>query len=337
MSDNEPLPTAAAPAADALGDALRDPTRFVCLYGTTPPRADAPEDKVARAAERLAERLRGVALDGLVGYDVQDESGRTDEPRPFPYLPTLPAPGYAARLRAATGGVPTISYKCVARTPEQVWDDWLDEAATEFGVRYLSLVGRATSRTATPEPGISLTEAMTAAARHRRGFTVGGVVIPERHDPARTGRSESRRLLDKAAAGCAYFVSQAVYAPEASVALLRDYGHDCRERGVAPSRVVLTFTPCGRPETLTFLKWLGVRIPPEVEQALLGSPDPLATSLRACADGLRHILESCAGTGVPLGINVESVSIKKEEIIASIELVSILKDVAREVGLRCDR
>ena len=64
--------------------ALLDPNRFAFLYGTTPPRADASEERVQRAASRLSVRTQGMDLDGLVVYDVQDESGRTSEPRPFP-------------------------------------------------------------------------------------------------------------------------------------------------------------------------------------------------------------------------------------------------------------
>lgn len=58
------------------------PEKFVSLYGTTPPRADASEDAVVRASNRLAERVRGLSLDGLVVYDVQDEAGRTLVPFP---------------------------------------------------------------------------------------------------------------------------------------------------------------------------------------------------------------------------------------------------------------
>jgi hypothetical protein len=54
------------------------PEKFVSLYGTTPPRADAGVEAVVRAADRLTERVHGLSLDGLVVYDVQDEAGRTD-------------------------------------------------------------------------------------------------------------------------------------------------------------------------------------------------------------------------------------------------------------------
>ena len=38
--------------------------------------------------------------------------------------------------------------------------------------------------------------------------------------------------------------------------------------GTVPKKVVLTFAPCGRSKTMTFAKWLGIDVPPEVESRL---------------------------------------------------------------------
>jgi 5,10-methylenetetrahydrofolate reductase len=298
----------------SLSQVLQGDRRFVFLYGTTPPRADAPGEKALRAAERLRERTGDLALDGLIVYDIQDESGRTEEERPFPFLPVRESREYARLLRDLTGR-PTICYKCVGEATPEGWRYWLDGAASDYGVDCLTIVGRATSRQASD--GIALTEAMSAAREHSAGFTLGGVVIPERHSAA---RSESLRLIEKARRGCEYFVSQAVYSPSLTARLLRDYGADCARLGVAPKRIVLTFTPCGNERTLAFMKWLGIAIPPEAERAMRGSADPLAESIRLCAANLREVLEEAGGSGVPLGVHVESVSIRKDEIAASIDL-----------------
>ena len=303
--------------------ALNDAGRFVFLYGTTPPRAEATPERVARAASRLAARTAGLDLDGLVVYDVQDESERTSRPRPFPFLPTLEARSYARLLQQATGRT-VLCYKSVAQVSAGDWGAWLDETCDAYGLRCLSLVGRAASTW--DAGGIPLSQAIREASSHPGGFTLGGVVIPERHTP---GRSESERLIAKTGAGCRYFISQAVYAPEAAIGLLRDYARDCRTRGIAPQRIVLTFTPCGGAATLGFMKWLGIAIPAETERAILSSDAPLTQSLRACAFALSRILEAVGADGVPLGVNVESVSIRKEEIEASVDLYHALRDVVR--------
>ena len=307
---------------DSLQIKLLQPGGFPVLYGTTPPRADAPEDRVQRAATRLAERIGRLSLDGLIVYDVQDESARTDEPRPFPFLPTRDSRDYAYRLTTLTG-LPTVAYKCVASMSESAWPEWLDNTAERFGVRSLALVGRASSRAGSA--GLPVTRALQMAAGHAAGFALGGVAIPERHTPE---RSESRRLLQKGEAGCRFFVSQAVYNPDAVIALCQDYARDCREQELAPRRIVLTFTPCGRPETLQFLRWLGIAIPEPVAQAILTAESPLGESLRICSQSLRKILDAGVADDVPLGINVESVSIRKEEIEASIDLCALLQAVS---------
>lgn len=306
---------------------LVDSGRFVTLYGTTPPRADAPEERVARAATRLAERVAPLPLDGLVVYDVQDEDGRTALPRPFPYLPTTDPRAYAHTLRGLLD-TPQITYKCIADMTAETWSPWLDEARREYGVRYLSLVGLPTARGRTST--LPLPQATRMAATHPGAFTIGGVAIAERHGQ---GRSESARMRRKADDGCHYFISQAVYAAGPTIGLLGDYARECADRGIGPRRVILTFAPCGRAKTLDFIRWLGVAIADEAAAAILDDPAPLTRSIAICRDNLRAILDHDYARTLPLGLNIESVSIYKEEIDASIELCHTLREVAREYGL----
>src|SRR4051794_7026284 len=119
--------------------ALLDSQRFLYLYGTTPPRADAPEERIQRAAGRLAERIAPLDIDGLIVYDVQEESDRTSEPRPFPFLPTLDSRVYA-RLLAQSTGKSVIAYKCISGMPREAWESWLEETANTYGIHSLSLV-----------------------------------------------------------------------------------------------------------------------------------------------------------------------------------------------------
>lgn len=312
----------------SLQGRLLNPRQFVTLYGTTPPRANTAPERVAAAASKLAERVAPLNLDGLVVYDVQDESDRTDAPRPFPFLPTLEPRPYARRLHDLTG-VPAITYKCVVDFSEASWLAWLDETLEDYGLNCLSLVGAATPN---PPPwALPVDRALQLAAAQVGGPTLGGVVIAERHSP---GFDESRRLLHKAEHGCRYFISQVVYDPTPTLMLLHDYATACEAEGVAPRRIVLTFSPCGRQKTMEFIKWLGVQIAPATEAAILGDPAPFTRSIAFCCETLRSILDRGLAEQLPLGINIESVSIHKDEIEASIELVSALREVARDYGLR---
>ncbi|MGQ9927456.1 MAG: hypothetical protein ACUVS4_11350 [Chloroflexaceae bacterium] len=300
---------------------LGDPQRFLVLYGTTPPRADAPPERSAELAGRLAQSLGDLPLDGVVVYDVQDESGRTSAPRPFPFFPAGDPRAHACRLQALTG-LPAISYKCVTAFDEDGWLAWLTETLQHYQLAALSLVGAAMP---TPPPSaLAVDRALQMAKRLPGAPPLGGVVIAERHSPA---YDESLRLLHKAAAGCDYFISQIVYQSEPTIRLLNDYLAACAREGTAPKRIVLTFAPCGCPKTAQFLRWLGVAITPETERAILADPAPFQRSIQICCDHLRAILEQEAARRLPLGINVESVSNHPDELAASIELLAALREV----------
>ena len=299
---------------------LLDAAQPVLLYGTTPPRLGTGAQEIEAAAGKLAARLAGLPLDGLVVYDIQDESGRTASPRPFPFSSTVDPREYAALLQRRLSP-PAIAYKALGAMDEPQWRAWLAESRERFGIRFLSVVGRPTSGIRYPLP---LARAIRIAAGPASGLTVGAVVIAERHTES---RSEAARLLAKGLEGCAYFISQTVYHAPPTEALLRDYLRDCRGAGIAPRRVVLTFAPCGREKTFAFLRWLGVNIPAGTERAILGAARPLEKSIEICRDNLRRILEHPYAAEVPLGVNVESVSINRDEIDASIELFHALREV----------
>jgi 5,10-methylenetetrahydrofolate reductase len=279
---------AAGTDADLFGRGLQ-PDRFVFLYGTTPPRADASDEQVSRAAERLAERVGALPLDGLVVYDIQDELGRVATPRPFPFLRTIDPRAYSRRLATLTGE-PIVTYKCVTDITETSWTSWLTETRRDYGISHLSLVGRSSSRDV-PRT-MPLLRAVELAAAHPAHFTLGAVAIAERHG---TGRSESLRMVQKATAGCSFFISQAVYDARTTIGLLADYARECAAQGVAPRRVILTFVPCGRAKTLEFIRWLGITMDDDTARAIL------ATQIRF---GDRY--RSAGITSVPSSVRITS-------------------------------
>jgi len=296
-----------------LKDKLLDPASAVLLYGSTPPRAGTSEDTVRQAADKLAARLAPLPVDGVVVYDIQDEAGRSAAARPFPFTGTIDPRDYAALLP-----LPTIIYKALGSMDEAAWRAWLDATTARHSL--VSVVGRPTSGV---RHALPLSRAIRIAAER---CTVGGVAIAERHTAE---RSESARLLAKGIEGCGYFISQTVYHAEASVRLLADYARDCRGAGVEPRRVVLSFSPVGREKTMEFLNWLGVRIAPDTARSILDAANPLAKSIQICRDNLRRILDQPYAREIPLGVSVESVSIRRDEIDASVDLFHALAEVMR--------
>lgn len=307
-------------SVERLRASLQDRSQPLRLYGSTPPRLGSSAEVVNEAAEKLVGRLRGLPVDGLVVYDIQDESGRTNVPRPFPFTGTVEPRAYS-RLLMERSGLAVINYKSLGGFDEKQWSVWLDETTRDYGLHFLSIVGRPTSGV---QYSMSLPQAIAQAKQHTANYCLGGVLIAERDTPT---QSEAERLLTKGAEGCSYFVSQTVYHAEPTIRVLKNYLRGCEELGVTPRRVVFTFAPCGRAKTMAFIKWLGVRVTPECERHILTAVDPLRKSIEICRDNLKEILDQDYARKIPLGINVESVSINRDEIDATVELFGVLSEV----------
>ncbi|MCP4595102.1 hypothetical protein [Neptuniibacter sp.] len=297
-----------------------DSSRGVYLFGTTPPKNGTTEEATSEIADKLLQRLEHVEFDGLIVYDIQDESSRIDKPRPFPFMQTLDPRAYSKLLREKAER-PVITYKSVSQRDEESFVQWLDEAWNEYGVRDTVLVGSPSSE---GEIKLSLNDAYSVIADHQADFQLGGVTIAERH--AAKG-NEHERLVSKSAQGCEFFVSQAVYNAQATIDMLSSYARSCRENGTEPKRVILTFTPCGSTKTLEFMEWLGISVPEATRFRIMDAHSPLQESIRICRNNLEQILEAVLPLGVPIGLNIESLTNRKEEIDASIRLFKLLKSI----------
>lgn len=286
----------------------------ILLFALTPPRLSAPPEAVAEIAERTVERLARLPLDGVVLYDIDDESDRTEMERPFPFLPTLDPADYRTEL--ARTGLPTIVYRAVGKYAPADLERW---AAAQDPARVLSvLVGSASGATPMCTP-LPLARSLAAAAAP--DLLIGGVAIPERH--TRRG-DEHLRMLAKQAEGCRFFVTQVVYDVNAAKDLVSDYRYTCLEQGVDPVPVIFTFSVVGGLRTLEFLRWLGVDVPRWIANDLRHARDPLLASHAHSLATARDLLAYCRDVGVPVGLNVESVSTRRVEIEQSVALAADL-------------
>lgn len=128
------------------------------------------------------------------------------------------------------------------------------------------------------------------------------------------------------------------------IQLIKDYANLCRDENKLPKKIILTFTPCGRRKTMEFIKWLGMQVPQEAEDRIFAASEaespapapsggckkakpPVELSCELLCDNLRRILAETAGCGVPLGLNVESVSGFKDEIDATHDLFRSLQAI----------
>ena len=286
------------------------------LFALTPPRHDTDRGRAREIAETTVARLRPIGLDGLILYDIDDESERNPAERPFPFMPTLdPANFLADHLR--TWDTPVVVYRAVTKYAPEDLRRWL--AAQDPARLMTVLVGAASSGT---EARTSLSHAQALRREVNPSLAMGGVAIPERHSRR---EDEHLRLLAKQDAGCRFFVTQVVYDLNAAKNLVSDYHYECQARGVPHAPFVFTFSVCGSIKTLDFLRWLGVDVPRWIENDLKHAADPLAASYQQALTTATELMRYCRALGVPFGVNVESVSIRRVEIEAAVQLAHELR------------
>lgn len=290
------------------------------LFALTPPKLSTAPEEAQAIADTTVARLEHLGLDGLILYDIDDEVDRNPEERPFPFLPTMDPADYLARnLEAWRTAV--VVYRATAKYTEEELGDWLgrQDAAGRMAVFVGAPSGE--RRVAT-----TLRRAQQLRVEVAPDLLLGAVAIPERHTRK---DDEHLRLIAKQEAGCSFFVTQVVYDVNAAKNLVSDYAYECRDRDLDPVPIVFTFSVCGSMKTLRFLRWLGVEVPRWIENDLRHADDTLDASLEHAELTARELIAFCRHLGVPFGINVESVSIRKVEIEASVRLV---KRLGRAMG-----
>ncbi|MFD5248080.1 methylenetetrahydrofolate reductase [Amycolatopsis sp. NPDC058340] len=285
------------------------------LFAVTPPRLTVSPERAQEIADATRKRLSRLNLDGLVLYDIDDESDRNPEERPFPFLPTIDPATFLAR-HLAEWHTPVVVYRTVGKYRESDLRSWLD---TQDASRALTVFVGASSRE--KPSATSLVRAQELRAETRPDLLLGGVAIPERH----TRRGEEHlRLIAKQEAGCSFFVTQVVYDVNAAKDLVSDYRYECAALGLRPVPIVFTFSVCGSSKTLEFLQWLGVDVPRWIQNDLRHADDTLQESYDQALTTARELVGFCRRKDVPFGINVESVSIRAAEIEASVALAEAL-------------
>ena len=304
-------------SAETAAELLARARDGVLLYGLTPPRQTSTPDQADSIAAAALTRLRSVQVDGLVLYDVDAEADRTDAPRPFPFMPMMDPAHFLDRHLTDWAG-PVIVYRAVGKYPGDQLDRWLSDADRD---RVLTVLVGAASRHQTVRT--SLPEAYRRHAALSLPPRMGGVVIAERHADSGT---EHERMLRKQDAGCEFFVSQVCYDLDHTRNLLSDYTRSCRDRGLDPQPVVLTLAPCGSMKTLEFMTWLGIDVPRRL-RAEITHGDPLAASYEQCLLNARALIAYCRRLGLPFGVNVESLTNRKLEMDASIDLAREIRNL----------
>jgi hypothetical protein len=297
----------------------------VLLYGITPPKAQTAPEKVLEMAEKSMQILRTLDMDALVVYDVQDESARTTEERPFPFSSALDPLEYTRRFLHELD-VPKIIYRPAGKFSQDELTDWLH--ALKGNNCYPVFVG-----VPAPDyiPKTSLKEAYELWRQHEDHSVIGAVTIPERHAVL---KDEDARMLDKMRSGVSYFISQCIFNVGYTKQTLDALVNACRRENKEIPTIVFTLTICGSVKTLQFMEWLGIHIPEDIKEELKICPSPVTRSVEIATEIAKDLTQYCQERSIPFGFNIESVATRKEEVEASLVLLKTVGEILKSSGVR---
>ena len=304
-----------------LTDKIRNKQSGIVLYGITPPKANHSEEEIKEIAKRHIDRISALDVDGLVLYDIQDESERTDKERPFPFIKTINPCEYSRNYLQELK-TPRIVYRAVGNYNTETFSNWLE--TTKSSQVHSVFVGAASHEQKNP---LTLKEAYSLKKEVNDNLCLGGITIPERHTKK---HDEHLRVFSKKDSGCEYFITQCVYDLHAAKTFLTDYAKYAKENNYEMVPIIFTLTPCGSAKTLDFMKWLGINVPNYLEEELKESGDILQDSVKFSRDIFEELYKFGIKKGIPIGCNVESVAIRKAEIEASIVLLNEVKAIIKK-------
>jgi 5,10-methylenetetrahydrofolate reductase len=243
--------------------------------------------------------LRSPRVDAVDVPELVDENhdGR-------PYFRSVDPRGFGRRV-AERAGIHGIVNKVVAHLENAAAvERWARETA-ERGIVSAVLVGGSSRYIPYPGPPVAEANRICRPIFTEVGGCVGNIAIPSR-------MGEPHRMLAKTRAGARFFTTQIVFDDAATVRTIREYDLLCRQAGLEPATVLVSFAPLADEIDAEFVRWLGGEIPESAERAILNGEDGGAGT-RSVAHSLavwRRILARLeeAGCATSVGVNVEQIS-----------------------------
>lgn len=167
-------------------------------------------------------------------------------------------------------------------------------------------------------PGLFVPKANKIASE--MGFTVGNICIPNRPQ-------ELERIITKTESGCNFFTTQILLEEDKIKKLILDYDKKCKENGIQPARIFLSFATIEDGYDIEFFKWLGIEILDETEKEIQESSDMKTY----CEERIKKLYKSILKfkkdkqISVPLGVNISQVNVRNLD--SSLKLTKELSQI----------
>ncbi len=309
------MPPASHMVRDRLGQSL-------ISLELNPPERDKLKEQSSVHQEHLRKLFERIPEVGGINLpEIQEEEQKGDRgDRKSSFTERLSPREYARHLRDQFNREYIIN-RVIVQLPPEEQEDWLIETYQEYDIQSIVLVGGESSDVDYPGPSVPggnrlIDQYLNEGIRQYgdgsvepTNYTIGNICISTRR---REDFDEPERMAHKIDSGCDFFTSQIIAESETPASLLRDLDVILREQALEAPVILWSLTPINSEKDVRFLRWLGVRIPDEVEENILGSSEPLETSLDYFENLWEELLEveDQLELDIPMGINVSPVAIR---------------------------
>ncbi|MFQ5799431.1 MAG: hypothetical protein ACE5H0_12185 [Bacteroidota bacterium] len=263
------------------------------LFEVVPPlRSSSAErrEKIFNQAKDVLDHLPNISRINVP--EVVDENFRGE-----PYYKHVDVAEFGEEIKKRLGVDVILNKVVVHLRNSEALVEWVKKSHSELNLSAFVWVGGNSSRFSYPGPSVLEVNRMTQSMD---GVTFGNILIPTR-------KHELEKMVEKTRSGCSFFTTQVLFDKNGLCPLLAQYEKACREKGLQPCRIYLSFAPAANSQNLEFLQWLGVQIPEDVLRTLT-TGDIGKNSVRLAADVSNEICQELQGTDLTIGLNVEHIS-----------------------------
>lgn len=295
--------------------------QFPIFFELIPPEKGNKEKRLQQHTECVDYLLGEIEVDAFNLPEIQDESPKGENgKRRNPHKERISPRSYVRNLSQRYDAEFIIN-RVIVKQPHEVQEEWLLETHNEFDIQNVILVGGESSKIQYPGPSVpdgnSLAKDYLNSGRRRYAggeieptdFTIGNICIPTRR---KEDFDEPERMLKKVQTGADFFTSQIIAEAQSPVSLLKDFSNLLIEERQTPPVIFWSFSPIAEKKDVDFLRWLGVHIPSDVEEKILGSDDPASTSIDLAQRIWEkiHDFNNQLPLPIPMGINISVMGLR---------------------------
>ncbi len=282
------------------------------LFEIVPPSKVSSDKHKEKVLQRVATAVSQIEKVDFINIPEIIDENRLGQP----YYRNVPVEEFGEKTRDLTKKEVILNKVVVHCNGMSNFSEWLDSAVSS-GFKNFVFVGGNSDVFSYPGPSVIKAN---KKAKEISGVRVGNIFIPSRE-------KEAERLLEKTISGADFFTSQILFESSKVKNVLLEYGILCKEKGIQPAEIFLSFCPLSRLGQIDFLKWLGINFSEKTEKKIISSEEEIVSnSIEVVQDVWREIKEfkKEKNLSIVLGLNIEEIFLHNIE--NCIELASKLKE-----------